>query len=326
LLQFSSLPKLEFMIANSSETPAPALSRRNFLAVSAAIPAALLAQAAAPVAFAASDDATAPSAAPKKYPIGLELYSVRDELARDLPNTLKTVAGFGYEVVEFYAPYFNWSMPHAKDVRTRMDDLGIRCYSTHNSFASFTPGDGAAKAIELNQILGARTIVLASAPGSVRGLDAWKKLCEQLTATSDQLKSHGLAAGFHNHDAEWALLDGNLRIMDVVAANTPKEFVLQLDVGTCVKAGADPVAWINANPGRIHSLHLKDWAPGDASDEKSYRVLFGEGAAPWKDIFAAAEATGGVEYYLIEQEGSRFPEFETARRCLDSWRAMRKTS
>jgi sugar phosphate isomerase/epimerase len=302
------------MKPKNSQAPTSPLSRRNFLAVSAAIPAALLAQATAPRAL-------AEPTTQHKYPIGLELYSVRDELARDLPNTLKSVAGDGYEVVEFYAPYFNWTMPYAKTVRTLMDDLGIRCYSTHNSFASFAPGDGAGKAIELNQILGAKTIVLASAPNSARGLDGWKKLCEQLTTASEQLKPHGLAAGFHNHDAEWAKLDGDQRIMDVVAANTPKEFVLQLDVGTCVKAGADPVAWINTNPGRIHSLHLKDWSP-----EKSYSVLFGEGACPWKEILAAAEATGGVEYYLIEQEGSRFPELETARRCLETWKTLRKTS
>ena len=56
------------------------------------------------------------------------------------------------------------------------------------------------------------------------------------------------------------------------------------------------------------------------------RDSFGEGVSPWKEIFAAAEATGGVEYYLIEQEGSRFPEFETARRCLDAWKTVRKLS
>src|SRR5215204_7421005 len=62
-------------------------------------------------------------------------------------------------------------------------------------------------------------------------------------------------------------------------------------------AGADPVAWITANPGRIKSMHCKDWAPG-----KDYGVLFGEGVSPWAKIFAAAESTGGIEYYLIEQE------------------------
>jgi sugar phosphate isomerase/epimerase len=114
--------------------------------------------------------------------------------------------------------------------------------------------------------------------------------------------------------------------MDVLAANTPKEFVLQLDVGTCVEAGADPVAWIKANPGRIKVVHLKDWAPGQRTDEKGYRVLFGEGVSPWKEILAALESGGGVEYYLMEQEGSRFPEFETAQRCLDAWKKMRGQS
>jgi sugar phosphate isomerase/epimerase len=96
--------------------------------------------------------------------------------------------------------------------------------------------------------------------------------------------------------------------------------MLQLDVGTCLEAGADPVAWIRANPGRIHSLHLKDWSSDPA---KGYKVLFGEGDAKWKDIFAAAESVGGAEYYLIEQEGSRFSEPETAQRCLKTYRSMR---
>jgi sugar phosphate isomerase/epimerase len=248
---------------------------------------------------------------------------VRAELARDLPGTLGAVAQMGYEAVEFYAPYFDWTIPYAKEVRTIMDDLGLRSYSTHNQIKSLTPGEGMAKAIELNQILGNRYLILSSAPRSASGLDGWKKLCEQLTAAVDLLKPHGLATGFHNHQTEWAKLDGELRTMDVLAANTPKEFVLQLDVGTCVEAGSDPVAWIKANPGRIKSVHLKDWAPGNKAEEKGFRVLFGEGVSPWKEIIAAAESVGGVEYYLLEQEGSRFSEDETARRCLASWKALR---
>jgi sugar phosphate isomerase/epimerase len=303
------------------------ISRRNFLTVSGAAATALVAQAAQDNAFgalaASSDNAPPPPKEAKKYPIGLELYSVRTELARDLPNTLRNVAKIGYEVVEFYAPYFDWTIPFAKDVRTQMDDLGLRCYSTHNHFESFTPGDTMAKAIELNQILGARHLILASAPGGTRGLNGWKELCAQLTAAVDQLKLHGLSAGFHNHQTEWAKLDGEQRTMDVLAANTPKEFVLQFDVGTCMEAGADPIAWIKSNPGRIKIAHLKDWAPGERADEKGYRVLFGEGVSPWKEIIVALESVGGVEFYLMEQEGSRFPEFETAQRCLDAWKTFR---
>jgi len=305
------------------------LSRRDFLLRSALVPALALAQSAGGRAFAAPDQAAPlpPTMKPaKKYPIGLELYSVRTELARDLPATLREVAKIGYEVVEFYAPYFEWTIPRAKDVRSLMDDLGLRGHSTHNHIESFTPGDDMARAIELNQIIGARHLILATAPKGTAGLEGWKNLCGRLTASVGQLQPHGLTAGFHNHQTEWAPLEGGLRVMDVIAANTPAEFVLQFDVGTCMEAGADPLAWIKAHPGRIKSVHLKDWAPGNAADEKGYRVLFGEGVSPWAEITAAVESVGGVEYYLMEQEGSRFSEFETARRCLATWKTLRKNS
>jgi sugar phosphate isomerase/epimerase len=290
------------------------------LALASLAPAILLAQSAGGTA-----PASAPTGpAPKRRPIGIELYAVRGELARDLPGTLSAVAKMGYEAVEFYAPYCSWSLPYAKEVRSQMDDLGLRCYSTHNHIDSFTPGEGMAKAIELNQIIGSRQLILASPPKSAAGLEGWKGLCAQLTTAVGQLLPHGLTAGYHNHQAEWKTLEGGARILDIVASHTPAEFVLQFDVGTCLEAGANPIAWIKANPGRIRSVHLKDWAPGAAAEEKGYRVLFGEGVAPWAEIVATAEAVGGVEFFLMEQEGSRFSEFETAQRCLANWQQLRK--
>ena len=149
------------------------------------------------------------------------------------------------------------------------------------------------------------------------GLDGWKKVGDTLTTACEKFRPAGLRGGYHNHQTEFQPLEGK-RPIEVIAANTPKDFMLQLDVGTCVEVGSDPVAWIKANPGRINCLHCKDWAPGEG-----YQVLFGEGESPWKAIFAAAESVGGVEYYLIEQEGSRFPPLETAQRCLDAWKKMR---
>jgi len=256
------------------------------------------------------------SAAPqaRRIPLGLELYSVRDELAKDLNGTVTAVAKMGYEVVEFFAPYFSWTIDQAKDVRKLLDDLGIRCNSTHNGMNAFT-GDGIAKAIELNHILGCKFIVNASA-GRVTGLDGWAKVADTLSTAHEKFRAAGLRAGYHNHQAEFRPVDGK-RPIEVIAAGTPRDFMLQLDVGTCVEVGQDPVAWINANPGRINSIHCKDWAPGEG---KGYAVLFGEGDSPWKKIFAAAESKGGIEYYLIEQEGSRFPPLETATRCFKAFR------
>ena len=138
---------------------------------------------------------------------------------------------------------------------------------------------------------------------------------------AEQLEPAGLKVGYHNHDAEWRAVDGK-RPMEILAANTKPSVMLQLDVGTCIEGGGDPVSWIRANPGRIRSIHCKDWSRDPAV---AYKTLFGEGVANWKGIFAAAESVGGVEYYLVEQEGSRFPEMETARRCLQGFRAAHGT-
>ena len=302
--------------------PNPAITRRDFLARTGA--AALLAPSLPALAGAMEPLPNASNYAAAVPPIGIELYALRTELARDLPNTLRTTKQLGYELVEFYAPYMNWSRPYAKDVRSMLDDLGLRCRSTHNALTSLVPGDAMTKAIELNQILGTRYMVLASPPFARGSVDQYKTLTDQLAASVALLAPHGLMAGFHNHAAEWAPMENGIRAMDFIADNTPAEFMLQLDVGTCVKAGADPVAWTNAHTGRIRSVHLKDWAPGTDAQEKGYRVLFGEGTSPWKPLITALESVGGVEFYLMEQEGSRYSEFETAKRGIETWKKMRK--
>ena len=254
----------------------------------------------------------------KRVPVGLELYSVRDELAKDLMGTVTKVAKMGYEVMEFYSPYYQWTPDYAKQVRKLLDDTGTRCLSTHNSATVFTP-EGIKKAIELNQIIGSKTLVMASA-GRVTTLDGWKGVAERLSQSSTMLKPLGMRAGFHNHKVEFVAIEGK-RPMEVLAENTPKDVTLQFDVGTGVEAGIDPLAWIKSNPGRIRSLHCKDWAAG-TGPEKGFRTLFGEGDCPWKKIFKAAEGKGGVEFYLIEQEGSRYSSLETAQRCLDAYKTL----
>jgi sugar phosphate isomerase/epimerase len=289
-------------------TSIDSISRRAFLAMAAA----------GPLAYGAARATGAFGAQRRKgIPVGIELYSVRDELGKDLMGTVRAVAKMGYQSVEFYSPYYQWTSDKAKEVRKLLDDLGISCPSTHNGSNVFEP-DALDKAIELNKILGSKYIVMAS-PGKVTGLDGWKGVADKLTKAAEKLRPLGMRAGFHNHSPEFVPVDGK-RPMDLIAANTPKDMALQLDVGTCVSAGADPVAWIKANPGRIKSIHCKDWGAGEG---KGYQVLLGEGDAPWAKIIEAAESKGGIEYYLIEQEGSRFSSLETAERCLANWKKLK---
>ena len=278
-------------------------TRRKFVAAGAVLPWALL-----------PPDAQGASSA-NAIPVGLEMYSVRDALAKDPTGTVRAVAAMGYQGLEFYAPYFAWTEAQAKDMRKLLDELKIRCFSTHND-GDFFSGDKLQHARELNLILGSKYMVMASSHDEP-GLGRWREVADTLNTAAEKLQPQGLQVGYHNHQLEFTPTDG-ARPIEILAKNTKPSVILQLDVGTCIEAGADPVAWIKANPGRIRSIHCKDWSPEPA---KKYSVLFGEGVAPWKSLFHAAENGGGVEYYLVEQEGSRFPELETAKRCLQGFRS-----
>lgn len=277
------------------------VSRRTFLALAGALPLA----------------GRALSAQGKKIPVGIELYTVRDFMKTDMTGTVRAVAKMGYEVVEFYSPYFDWTPQQAKEVRALLDDLGIRCLSTHNGSNAFT-GENLQKAIDLNQTIGSTCIVMASA-GKVVDAAGWKGVAERLDAAAEKLAPLKMTCGFHNHQVEWKPVEGQ-RPMDILAKNTRKEVALQLDLGTCVEVGEDPVAWIKANPGRIKSLHCKDWAKG----ARGYEALTGEGDVPWKAVFAAAESVGGVEFYLIEQEaGPGDQQLKRAEQCLANWKKLK---
>jgi sugar phosphate isomerase/epimerase len=277
-----------------------AISRRTFLAVSMALPFALRGS----------------TSRSTSIPMGIELYSVRNALKQDPEGTVRAVAQMSYQGVEFYAPYFDWTEVQAKQMRKLLDDLGIRCFSTHND-AAYLGKDTIDRARDLNLILGSKYVVIASAKPAA-GPNGWSVVADLLNAAADRLEPSGLKTGYHNHEIEFTPIDGR-RPIETIAAKSKPSVMLQLDVGTCLQAGSDPVAWIRSNPGRIRSLHCKDWSP---DPDKGFRVLFGEGKADWKNIFAAAESVGGAEYYLMEQEGSRLSELDTARACLLSYKKL----
>src|SRR3979490_2336245 len=131
--------------------PSPTLSRRSFLAFSATLPWALSARDSGSI------------------PVGLELYSVRNELKKDPEAAGRAVARMGYQGVEFYAPYFEWTESHTKQMRKLLDDLGIRSFSTHND-SSYLNREKIGRTRDLNLILGSKYVVVASSDAKP-GLD-----------------------------------------------------------------------------------------------------------------------------------------------------------
>src|SRR5215468_11133727 len=148
----------------------------------------------APTAAVSLPFARAASAA-SKIPVGLEMYSVRNTMAKDLNGTVRAVAAAGYQGLEFYAPYYDWTPAAAKEMRKLLDDLGVRCFSTHNDSAYFTQ-ENIDHARELNLILGSKYMVMASSHEGATA-DAWKKVAESLNSASDRLSADGLGVGYH---------------------------------------------------------------------------------------------------------------------------------
>lgn len=257
------------------------VSRRDFVLLAATSAAALRAQAG------------------KRIPIGLQQTAVGRNIQQDLEGTLRAVAKMGYDIIEFSANTFmTWTPEKARSVRSVLDDVNLRCHSTHNEIVSFS-GDGLAKAIELNQILGSNTLVSVRGPGPTGGrrggtpappatLDAWKAFSEQLSSAAGRIRAAKMTLGFHNHDVEFKTLEGT-RPIDILASNHDITS-FHLNIGLCLKGGGDPVAFIKKCPGRIQSLLIQDY----------------QQQAKWKEIFAAAEGKGGLQFYLIQRTDGLF--------------------
>src|SRR6202165_3641996 len=159
------------------------LSRRSFLALSAMLP----------WSFRAYRSTT--------IPVGLELYSVRNALKDDPMGTVRAVAQMGYQGVEFYAPYFEWSESQTKQMRKLLDDLGIRCFSTHND-SSYLNAENIHRTSDMNLTLGSKYVVMASAEPKP-GPDGWKAVADALNFAADRIEPSGLKAGYHNHQREF---------------------------------------------------------------------------------------------------------------------------
>jgi sugar phosphate isomerase/epimerase len=178
--------------------------------------------------------------ASSRIPIGLELYSVRDAFQKDPEGTVRSVAELGYECVEFYAPYYEWTETQAKQMRKLLDQLGIRCYSTHNDYEYFG-ADKIQRARDLNLILGSKYLVMASA-GEDRSAD-WKAVSDTLNTAAKELDQFGLKVGFHNHQPEFIAVNG-MRPIETLAKNTkleqPKNYrqIRRFDLLASAKAAA----------------------------------------------------------------------------------------
>ncbi len=248
-----------------------------------------------------------------KLPIGLQLYSVREECARDLPGVLSEVARMGYAGVEF-AGYHGRS---AEELRRMLDDNGLECCGTHAKFDTILPGN-IEETIAFNAVLKNRFLIVPSIPEDRRGSrQAWLEVARIFNAAADAARNHGTVVGYHNHSFEFQPLDGEMP-WDTFFGNTRQDIVMQLDTGNALHGAADPVPFLQRYPGRALTVHLKEYS---ATNDQA---LIGEGDVRWDEVFALCEGIGGTEWYIVEQESYAHPPLECVDLCLQRLRAMGK--
>jgi sugar phosphate isomerase/epimerase len=234
--------------------------------------------------------ATVNSSAKQKIPVGVELYSVRNECKADFPGTLAAIARMGYPGVEF-AGYWGRSAP---EIKKMLDDNGLVACGSHTAYELVLPENFAATT-EFNQVIGNKFIIVPDMTGRTRA--EWIARAKIFNDLANQLKPHGMSIGYHSHFHDFHPVDGEMP-WDIFGENTNSEVILQLDTSNCCEGGADPVVELKKFPGRTRSIHIK---PNGGGPE----AVIGEDKINWPEVFEICETTGGTHWYVVEHETSK---------------------
>ena len=227
------------------------------------------------------------------HPIGIQLYTVRDQLQSDFEGTLRKVAAIGYREFEF-AGYYDRT---PAQIRALLDELDVTAPASHLGLNLFRQDID--KLMSEAQVLGHQYLVVPSANG--RTVDGWKQLAADFNAYGLRLRNAGLRFGYHNHAAEFQDLGGGVSAFDILLQETDPDLVdLELDLYWAVRGGQDPVALFARAPGRYKLFHVKDMA--DRTGEQTMAPV-GEGEMDFAAIFAAARQAG-VDHFFVEHDNA----------------------
>jgi len=253
-------------------------------------------------------------ASPWGRPVGLQLYSVREQLAKDYAGTLKQVGAIGYREVEA-AGFFNHS---AVEVKQAMADAQLKCVGGHYAYKALAPDVD--KIIEFHKELDCHYVICASpahhdaaATGEFT-VDDLRWTMEQLNAIGEKVKKAGLQLGYHNHTHEFVKENGVVAYDAMVATADPKLITFEMDCGWVKVGGGDPVQLLKKYATRISLLHVKDFKPKVNPDDKGVppAAELGRGTMDYAPIFAAAKAAN-IKHYFVEQEGYDMPPMDALR-------------
>jgi sugar phosphate isomerase/epimerase len=253
---------------------------------------------------------------PLGRPIGLQLYTVREAVEKDLAGTLRAVAAIGYREVELAGIPTGTT---AAEFRRMLGDNGLTAPSMHASMADLQ--DGLQQRLDYAKATGCEYLVCAfpwtsdarfrNNPGhavvslaSGITLDDWKWNAEQLNRIGAACRQTGLRCGYHNHNMEFRSYDGVVAYDELLRLTDPQLVTMEMDIAWVVTAGVDPVKYLKKHDDRISLLHVKDVVKGlrvTADRLQAQTTEVGSGAVDWKRVFKAPKPKQ-IAHYFVEQE------------------------
>lgn len=255
--------------------------------------------------------------------IGLQLYTVRAEMAKDIEGTLARVAALGYREVEF-AGYFD-RRPHS--VRMMLGRNGLTSPATHIDYASVSTR--MPQVVEASQAIGHKFIVMPWLDATLRKQpDIYKRVAETLNRAGELTRKAGIKMAYHNHHFEFAPVAGKMPF-DTLLEECDRDLVaFELDLAWITAAGQDPLAYFAKHPGRFPMVHVKGLKkrPAQGAATPIEQVLpditdVGGDVVEWAKIFAAA-SKGGIQHYFVEhdQPASAFDSLKASYQFLQKLR------
>jgi sugar phosphate isomerase/epimerase len=237
-----------------------------------------------------------------RKPAAVQLWTLRQEIAADLPAALRRVAEIGYQGVEAW--FANW--PPAEALKAALADSGLKVVGAHVPFVELRDGFDAVAAY--HRALGNSDVAIPMIPEELRrGEDDWKLRVEEIAAIARRCKEAGLRLSYHNHAMEFEETVGGVDAHDYIFATVGSDLLkAELDTYFIKHVGKDPAEYIRRYAGRGPLLHLKD----ESKDPRFANTEVGSGTVDWDAVLSAAESAG-VEWYIVEQNSQGMGALES---------------
>lgn len=253
--------------------------------------------------------------------VGIQLYSVRDDMMKDPKGSLEQLAKMGYVYVE-HANYVNQKFYGflAPEFRKVLDGIGLKMISGHTVMGKehwdetkkdFS--DSWKKTVEDAAVLGQKWVISPWMDETMRKTyDGFKRYMDVFNKCGELCKKSGMKFGYHNHDFEFSQVLNGEKIFDIIMKSIdPNLVALQLDMGNLYNGGAVALDVMNQYPGRFEIMHVKDEIPATGGTEKYESTILGEGIVNTQKVVELATSKGGTKCYIIEQEsyGDKTPMY-----------------